>query len=113
MAIFGILALIFIPVVGAARERARTGICQSSLRSWHSAILVFANEYVDRILQGYYRGQPGDGYLPVGPAGSGDVNRRRYKVLWRNLRSTLKPIRRRGSSYGPGRNNIDQALTRD
>ncbi len=44
IAIIGILAAILIPVVGRVRESARSSVCQSNLREWHSAALLFSNE---------------------------------------------------------------------
>lgn len=44
IAIIGILAGILIPVVGRVREAARTSVCQSNLREWHSAFLMYAND---------------------------------------------------------------------
>lgn len=45
IAIIGILAAILIPVVGRVRESARTSVCQSNLREWHSCFLMYANDH--------------------------------------------------------------------
>ncbi len=54
IAIIGILAAILIPVVGAARERARGAVCQSNLRQWHTALLLYNDDNDGRMPNGYY-----------------------------------------------------------
>jgi prepilin-type N-terminal cleavage/methylation domain-containing protein len=49
IAIIGILAAILIPVVGRVRDSARTAVCQSNLRQWHSAWLMYANDNDGRV----------------------------------------------------------------
>lgn len=49
IAIIGILAAILIPVVGAVRESARSSVCQSNLRQWHSAWIMYANDHDGRV----------------------------------------------------------------
>jgi prepilin-type N-terminal cleavage/methylation domain-containing protein len=44
IAIIGILAAILIPVVGRVRDAAKMSTCQSNLRQWHSAWVMFAND---------------------------------------------------------------------
>ncbi len=44
IAIIGILAAILIPVVSSVRESARNSVCQSNLRQWHSAWVMYAND---------------------------------------------------------------------
>ncbi len=45
IAIIGILAAILIPVVGRVRDSAKNGVCQSNLRQWHNAWLMYANDH--------------------------------------------------------------------
>lgn len=49
IAIIGILAAILIPVVGKVRESARSSVCQSNLRQWHSAAIMYANDNDGRV----------------------------------------------------------------
>lgn len=44
IAIIGILAAILIPIVGRARDAAKTAHCQSNLRQWHTAWVLHAND---------------------------------------------------------------------
>lgn len=48
VAIIGILAAILIPVVGAAREQARSAVCKSNLRQTGMAIHLYAQDNNDR-----------------------------------------------------------------
>ena len=54
IAIIGILAAILIPVVGRVRESARNAGCQSNLRQWHQAWVMFANDNNDRVPTGFH-----------------------------------------------------------
>ncbi len=58
IAIIGILAAILIPVVGSVRESARQSVCQSNLRQWYAAWVLYANDNDDRLpfAQGYENG---------------------------------------------------------
>lgn len=47
IAIIGILAAILIPVVGAARERARSAVCISNLRQTGLAVHLYAQDHND------------------------------------------------------------------
>ncbi len=58
IAIIGILAAILIPVVSAARESARNSVCQSNLRQWHTAMMLFAEDHQGHLPKGYYAGAP-------------------------------------------------------
>src|SRR5690625_7766732 len=58
IAIIGILAAILIPVVGAVRERARSAVCQSNLRQWHTALLLFVEDNGGRMPNGFYVNVP-------------------------------------------------------
>ena len=49
IAIIGILAAILIPVVGSVRESARQSVCQSNLRQWHTAWVMYANDNNDHV----------------------------------------------------------------
>ncbi len=49
IAIIGILAGILIPVVSSVRESARNASCQSNLRQWHSAWLMYATDNDGRV----------------------------------------------------------------
>ncbi len=49
IAIIGILAAILIPVVGSVRESARASVCQSNLRQWHAAWMMYANDNDGRV----------------------------------------------------------------
>jgi prepilin-type N-terminal cleavage/methylation domain-containing protein len=60
IAIIGILAAILIPVVGKVRDAARSSVCQSNLRQWHSAMLLFAGDNNDRMPLGW------DNFAPNG-----------------------------------------------
>ncbi len=53
IAIIGILAAILIPVVGRVRESARNAGCQSNLRQWHQAWMMYANDNNDRVPTGF------------------------------------------------------------
>lgn len=50
IAIIGILASILIPVVGSVRDSAKSSVCQSHLRQWHTAMLLHANDNDDRLV---------------------------------------------------------------
>ncbi len=54
IAIIGILAAILIPTVGAVRDRARNAVCQSNLRQWHGALMMFVNDHEERLPLGYH-----------------------------------------------------------
>ncbi len=54
IAIIGILAAILIPVVGRVRESARNAGCQSNLRQWHQAWMMYANDNNDRVPTGFH-----------------------------------------------------------
>ena len=54
IAIIGILAAILIPVVSRVREAARNAGCQSNLRQWHSAWMMYANDNGDRVPTGFH-----------------------------------------------------------
>ncbi len=59
IAIIGILAAILIPVVGAVRESARNSVCQSNLRQWHNAAMLYAgdnNGMIPRVRQNFEDG---------------------------------------------------------
>lgn len=58
IAIIGILAAILIPVVGAVRERARSAVCQSNLRQWHTALLLYVEDNGGRMPNGFYVNVP-------------------------------------------------------
>ena len=58
IAIIGILAAILIPTVSAVRESARTAACQSNLRQWHTALLLYANDNNDRLVRLRYDNKP-------------------------------------------------------
>ncbi len=61
IAIIGILAAILIPVLGSVREAARQSVCQSNVRQWHHAWLLYAHDNEGRIppAQYYEPGTPG------------------------------------------------------
>lgn len=54
IAIIGILAAILIPVVGRVRESARNAGCQSNLRQWHVAWMLYAQDNNDRVPTGFH-----------------------------------------------------------
>ncbi len=56
IAIIGILASILIPVVSAVRESARSSVCQSNLRQWHTALLLHAHDNDDQLVNLRYHG---------------------------------------------------------
>ncbi len=58
IAIIGILAAILIPVVSSVRETARSSVCQSNLRQWHTALLLFAEDHQGHVPKGYYTTAP-------------------------------------------------------
>lgn len=58
IAIIGILAAILIPVVGKVRKSAQNSVCQSNLRQWHTAALLFAGDSNGRLPKGYYANAP-------------------------------------------------------
>ncbi len=58
IAIIGILAAILIPVVGSVRDRARSAVCQSNLREWHTALLLYAEDHNGQLPKGYYVNAP-------------------------------------------------------
>jgi prepilin-type N-terminal cleavage/methylation domain-containing protein len=58
IAIIGILAAILIPVVGRVRDSAKNSVCQSNLRQWHTAWMMWANDNDGRCVPGQYN----DGY---------------------------------------------------
>lgn len=53
IAIIGILASILIPVVGKVRASARNAVCQSNLRQWHGALMMYAGDNNDRLPLGW------------------------------------------------------------
>lgn len=67
IAIIGILAAILIPVVGSVRESAKSSVCQSNLRQWHTALMLYANDNEDRLVAVRYRNADNTP-LPPGPA---------------------------------------------
>jgi len=54
IAIIGILAAILIPVVGRVRESARNSVCQSNLRQWHTAWMMWAEDNDGAAVPGQY-----------------------------------------------------------
>lgn len=58
IAIIGILAAILVPVVGKVRATARQAGCQSNLRQWHSALLLYANDNKGLLPLGWQRLTP-------------------------------------------------------
>ncbi len=58
IAIIGILAAILIPVVSAVRESARSSVCQSNLRQWHTAMLLYAADNDDRVVRARDHSKP-------------------------------------------------------
>ena len=64
IAIIGILAAILIPVVGRVRESARMSTCQSNLRQWHAAWLMFANDNNGRVPPGQYQRPSDNRWIP-------------------------------------------------
>jgi len=72
IAIIGILAAILIPVVGAARERAKVAVCQSNLRQVGVAVQMYAidnNEYVPGVARDPLTGTIGPNVGPNRLAG--------------------------------------------
>ncbi len=55
IAIIAILAAILFPVFAKAREKARTASCQSNLKQIELAVLMYAQDYDDKLV-GAYRG---------------------------------------------------------
>lgn len=68
IAIIGILAAILIPVVGRVRGAAKNAKCQSNLRQWHSAWVIYANDNngeVPMANQRFDDGSPAKGWVKV------------------------------------------------
>src|SRR5690625_1827792 len=59
IAIIGILAAILIPVVGKVRDSAKNSVCQSNLREWHNAWLMYANDHNGQVPRAQQRGADG------------------------------------------------------
>ncbi len=62
IAIIGILAAILIPVVSSVRETARGAVCQSNLRQWHSAWMMYADDHDGRVPMAQQRMPDGSHY---------------------------------------------------
>ncbi len=48
IAIIGILAMILLPVIGAARDQARAASCRNQLRQLHTGFLLYSGDHDDR-----------------------------------------------------------------
>jgi prepilin-type N-terminal cleavage/methylation domain-containing protein/prepilin-type processing-associated H-X9-DG protein len=64
IAIIAILAAILFPVFARAREKARQSSCQSNLKQLGLGMLMYAQDYDERMIYRYYRLDPA---VPGGP----------------------------------------------
>ena len=55
IAIIAILAAILFPVFARAREKARQASCQSNLKQWGLAFMMYAQDYDERLPKGWNR----------------------------------------------------------
>lgn len=57
IAIVALLIGLLLPAIGAARNTAKRLVCQSNLRSVHQLVVLYANEWDDRVPLGYRGGR--------------------------------------------------------
>jgi len=58
IAIIAILAAILFPVFAQAREKARQSSCQSNLKQWGTAFMMYAQDYDEKLCYNYMYDQP-------------------------------------------------------
>jgi prepilin-type N-terminal cleavage/methylation domain-containing protein len=57
IAIIGVLLGILLPALSSARDSARRVKCQANLRSLHQTVVLYANDWQDRVPLGYRGGR--------------------------------------------------------
>jgi len=57
IAIIGLLLGLLLPALGAARNSARNVKCQANLRSLHQTVVIYSNDWQDRVPLGYRGGR--------------------------------------------------------